>query len=204
MERLKDFFYNKNDILVALAIILLAGLLIFGRMNVIMDYPAFLAAQQAEQNNPGPNTGISGDGYNSGDEGQGSEGSQDGTGDEGQGSEGSQDGTGDEGQSGEGSQGGTGDEGQGGEGSQTGSNEGQGSTGPATGTSVKFTVKGNSTWKSVSEDLQKAGLISSADEFYKVALKLDTKKELKTLYPGDYFIVSGSDAEAIISTLTTR
>lgn len=45
MKRLKDFFYDKNDILIALAILVIAALLIIWRMEVIMDYPKTLAEQ---------------------------------------------------------------------------------------------------------------------------------------------------------------
>ncbi|MGF6376473.1 hypothetical protein M2140_001546 [Clostridiales Family XIII bacterium PM5-7] len=43
MKSFKDFLYDKNDVLIALLILLLAGLLIFWRMEVIMDYPQTLA-----------------------------------------------------------------------------------------------------------------------------------------------------------------
>jgi len=197
LNRIKDFLYNKNDILVALAIILLAGLLIYSRMTVIMDYPAVLAAELEEQQKEAGGSGNQ-------QQTQGGQNEEQGTGEgsgEGQGSgEGSGEGQGSGEGSGEGQ--GTGE----GSGEGQGSGEGSGGTsdGPADGTSVKFTVKGGSSWKSVSEDLEDAGLVDSADEFYKVALKLDGKGDLKTLYPGDYFIVAGSTAEEIISTLTTR
>jgi len=36
---LRDFFYNKSDLLVALAIILVAAIVILSRVNAIMNYP---------------------------------------------------------------------------------------------------------------------------------------------------------------------
>ena len=45
MKNLKDFFYDKNDILIALAILVIAALLIVWRMDVIMDYPKTLAEE---------------------------------------------------------------------------------------------------------------------------------------------------------------
>ena len=45
MKTLKDFLYDKNDILIALAILFIAGLLITWRMDVIMDYPETLAKE---------------------------------------------------------------------------------------------------------------------------------------------------------------
>lgn len=45
MKRLKDFFYDKNDILIAFAILVIAALLIVWRMEVIMAYPKTLAEE---------------------------------------------------------------------------------------------------------------------------------------------------------------
>lgn len=39
MKKLKDFLYDKSDILIALAILLIAATLIAWRLDVIMDYP---------------------------------------------------------------------------------------------------------------------------------------------------------------------
>lgn len=43
MKAIKDFLYDKNDILIALLILVIAGLLIVWRMDVIMAYPQTLA-----------------------------------------------------------------------------------------------------------------------------------------------------------------
>ena len=45
---MRDFFYKKNDIIIVLIILILAGFLIYNRVGVIMDYPAQFAAQQAQ------------------------------------------------------------------------------------------------------------------------------------------------------------
>ncbi len=45
MKFLKDFLYDKNDILVALIILVLAGALIVWRVDVIMEYPSTLVAE---------------------------------------------------------------------------------------------------------------------------------------------------------------
>jgi len=47
MEKLKDFLYDKNDILVALLVLALAALLITWRMNVIMEYPEKMFADSS-------------------------------------------------------------------------------------------------------------------------------------------------------------
>ena len=44
---MKDFFYKKNDIIIVLVILIVAGCLIYNRIGVIMDYPAKLAEEQA-------------------------------------------------------------------------------------------------------------------------------------------------------------
>ena len=48
LKRIKDFIYDHNDLLVALVIILAAGALIYGRMNLILDYPAKVSAMSNE------------------------------------------------------------------------------------------------------------------------------------------------------------
>lgn len=45
MEKFKDILYNKNDILIALAILIVAAIIIFWRIDVIMNYPKVLIAQ---------------------------------------------------------------------------------------------------------------------------------------------------------------
>jgi hypothetical protein len=43
MKKIKDFFYNCNDIIVVCVIIILAGLLVYWRVGIIIDYPRVLA-----------------------------------------------------------------------------------------------------------------------------------------------------------------
>ncbi len=52
MNRLKDFLYDKSDILIALMILLIAGLLIAWRLNAIVEYPKSLVNETShtEQN----------------------------------------------------------------------------------------------------------------------------------------------------------
>ena len=47
MKKIRDFFYNCNDIIAVLIILLAAVTLIYWRVNVILDYPATLAAENA-------------------------------------------------------------------------------------------------------------------------------------------------------------
>jgi len=39
MRKIKDFFYDKNDIIVVLIILLAAAFIIYTRIEVIMEYP---------------------------------------------------------------------------------------------------------------------------------------------------------------------
>ena len=45
MNKIKDFIYRQNDIVIVLIILALAALLIYNRVTVIMDYPQQQAAQ---------------------------------------------------------------------------------------------------------------------------------------------------------------
>jgi hypothetical protein len=45
IKKIKDLLYNKNDVVIVLAILAVAGLLIWNRIDVIMDYPSNLIAK---------------------------------------------------------------------------------------------------------------------------------------------------------------
>lgn len=47
MNRIKDFFYNKNDIILVLIILAVAAFIIYTRITAIMDYPEQLAEKSA-------------------------------------------------------------------------------------------------------------------------------------------------------------
>ncbi|NLA70441.1 MAG: hypothetical protein GX852_05315 [Clostridiales bacterium] len=49
MNKIKDFFHNSNDIILALVIIMLAVGVIFWRLTVILDYPKSQAATSVIQ-----------------------------------------------------------------------------------------------------------------------------------------------------------
>lgn len=49
MDKFKDFLYNKNDVIVALIILVIALAIIAFRIVAIMDYPKTLAAEQEKQ-----------------------------------------------------------------------------------------------------------------------------------------------------------
>ncbi|MCQ2552908.1 MAG: endolytic transglycosylase MltG [Clostridia bacterium] len=45
MKKIKDFIYDYNDVLVALLIVAAAGIIIFWRVNVVMDYSSYVAKE---------------------------------------------------------------------------------------------------------------------------------------------------------------
>lgn len=47
MKKLKDFFYDKNDIIIVLLIVAAAAFIIYTRIDSIMAYPAQYASQAA-------------------------------------------------------------------------------------------------------------------------------------------------------------
>ena len=49
MNKLKDFFYNKNDILIALIILAIAAIVILWRVDAILSYPETLVANAGSQ-----------------------------------------------------------------------------------------------------------------------------------------------------------
>lgn len=49
MNRIKDFFYDKNDIIIAVIILIAAAVVIYIRVDKIMDYPNTLLNSSAAQ-----------------------------------------------------------------------------------------------------------------------------------------------------------
>jgi len=49
MKKLKDFFYNKNDIFIVLIIVAIAAFIIYTRVDSIMTYPEKQASKIAQQ-----------------------------------------------------------------------------------------------------------------------------------------------------------
>lgn len=45
MKKIKDFIYDYNDVLVALLIVAAAGIIIFWRVNAVMDYASYVAKE---------------------------------------------------------------------------------------------------------------------------------------------------------------
>lgn len=58
MKKFKDFIYDKNDIIIAVLILAVAALIIFWRLNVILEYPKqLLGNDEPNVENPVDNTG---------------------------------------------------------------------------------------------------------------------------------------------------
>ena len=49
MKKIKDFFYNKNDIIIVLLIVALAAFIIYTRVDAIMKYPEKMADKAETQ-----------------------------------------------------------------------------------------------------------------------------------------------------------
>ena len=50
IKKIKDLLYNKNDVVIVLAILVIAGFVIWNRIDVIMDYPSNLIANAGQEN----------------------------------------------------------------------------------------------------------------------------------------------------------
>lgn len=49
MDKLRNFIYDKNDIIVTLIILIIAAVIIYFRIGVIMDYPNTLVHDAASK-----------------------------------------------------------------------------------------------------------------------------------------------------------
>ena len=58
IKKLKDLLYNKNDVVIVLAILVVAGLIIWNRIDVIMDYPSNLIANASQENELSDNPDV--------------------------------------------------------------------------------------------------------------------------------------------------
>ncbi|MBE6032535.1 MAG: endolytic transglycosylase MltG [Clostridiales bacterium] len=192
MNKLKDMFYNHNDIVIACVIVLIAALVIVTRVDVLMGYPS-MAAQQAiadaEANLPADPIPSVGDIEDPDGELSGSI---------------------------EGDDPVNGDEPTGGEGDtpeppvvdeppvtepepQPEPQPEPEPEGPTPGTPVTVTIPSGSTGADVAQALLDAGLISSKDEFYKAVVEAEADTKLQA---GTFDIPAGSSLDEIVKILT--
>ena len=63
MNKIKDFIYDKNDIVIALLILAAAAFIIFWRLDIILEYPKILLGTEdlVIENPVNDNTDVSGD-----------------------------------------------------------------------------------------------------------------------------------------------
>ena len=61
MKKLKDILYDYNDILIALAIMVIAALLIMWRISAIVEYPREFISDNTEVSEPAGENGESGE-----------------------------------------------------------------------------------------------------------------------------------------------
>lgn len=188
MEKLKDFFYDKNDLVVALIIILLAGILISWRVGAIMDYPKVLAAE-LEQQGSGD---LSSHGTMSND--------PDGTG------TGSPEDPGSDTQTpGLTTPSGTTTTtppaaGTTTSGAAAGQNGSSGTTNkPASGASITITIPSGSSSDKIAQILMDAGLVSSKSAFTNAVVAADADRKLKA---GTFTIPAGSTAAQVVAIIT--
>lgn len=177
INKIKDFFYNINDIVVALLILALAGMIIYTKVSDIMDYPAYAAHKQAQEEASGIGKvdfsdvdltkGEVDENLNSNPESL-------------------------EGQTGENTEDG-----------QTPPEEGQPAEpqpeAPQTGETIRITIPSGSTGSKIGEILAEAGLVESKEVFLKTvtAMKKDTK-----LQTGSFDIPKGASPEEIVKIIT--
>ncbi|MDR3295291.1 MAG: endolytic transglycosylase MltG [Clostridiales Family XIII bacterium] len=175
MQKIKDIFYDTNDVIVALIIIALAALLIWNRIGVILSYPASgtggsavygggadtdgAAADEADAGRGGGVDLAVGDGAASGTDADVSESGADGA---------EADGTNDAGASGEPVQ-------------------------------FSFYIAYGETAAQIAQKLLDAGLISSNNEFYDALLVANAATRLQA---GTFIIEAGTSPAEIVAILT--
>ena len=177
MNKLKDMFYNHNDIVIACVIVLIAALVIVTRVDVLMGYPS-MAAQQAiadaEANLPADPIPSVGDEEDPDGELSGGEGDtpEPPVVDEPPVTEPEP---------------------------QPEPQPEPEPEGPTPGTPVTVTIPSGSTGADVAQALLDAGLISSKDEFYKAVVEAEADTKLQA---GTFDIPAGSSLDEIVKILT--
>ncbi|QOX63832.1 endolytic transglycosylase MltG [Anoxybacterium hadale] len=193
MKKLKDIFYDMNDILVALIIVAVAGLIISSNIDTILAYPSQIAGeiQMPEKETPtnyADNPPITDPGSGTPEQSGNTDGTADGQPD------GSQSQTDDE----NGTQGQNGNDSQG----QSGGQQGGGSQGNSgTGEVVNYSVyiAPGSTGEQIANIMVGAGLFSSRQEFINAVNAVGAESKLQA---GTFIIPSNSTPSQVISIIT--
>ncbi|MDF2656380.1 MAG: hypothetical protein K0R19_2854 [Bacillota bacterium] len=192
MKKLKDIFYDMNDILVALIIVAVAGLIISSNIDSILAYPSRVAEeiQVPEKETPtnyADNPPITDPGSDPPDQSGTTDGGTDGQPDSGQNQ------TGDDSET----QGQTGTNGQGQTGGQGGGSQGNAGTGEVVNYSVY--IAPGSTGEQIADIMIGAGLFDSRQEFLSAVNAVGAESKLQA---GTFIIPSNSTPAQIISIIT--
>lgn len=182
MKKLKDIFYDMNDILVALIIVAVAGLIISSNIDTILAYPSRIAEQiqvpeKEIPTNYADNPPITDPGSDTSGQPNDSQ-SQAG------------DGNGTQGQNGNDSQGQTG-------GQQSGDSQGNSGTGEVVNYSVY--IAPGSTGEQIADIMIGAGLFSSRQDFMSAVNAVGAESKLQA---GTFIIPSNSTPSQVISIIT--
>ncbi len=200
MEKIKDFFYDKNDLVVALIIIAVAGLLIAWRVDIIMDYPQAMAAELEQQQQEGQGDALTADGE---DEtgGEDPAGTDSGGGND----AGAPQGNGDvQAPAGSGT-GGSGGSGAPANGSNAQANGGSGSGSgaavdpPKNNSAVTVTIPAGSSGEKIAQILVDAGVVSSKSDFTTAVANAKADTKLKA---GTFSIPAGASVADIVAIIT--
>jgi hypothetical protein len=186
MNRIKDFLYDKNDVLVALIILSLAAFVILSRVDIIMAYPERMALASLPENNqtlpPQERPPLSAIGEENG-EITGEENSENG---EGNGENG--EGNGETGENGEYPY------------AEPNGNEDPNGTEPVTGAFTLYIASGQS-MAVVGRNLVSLGLFESEQQF---SAALITNNAAHRVRAGNFIIPRGSSHEDVIRIITAN
>ncbi|MDR2296362.1 MAG: endolytic transglycosylase MltG [Clostridiales Family XIII bacterium] len=185
MQKIKDIFYDTNDLIVALLIIVLATLLIRDRIEVILDYPNANALGTVYEENGDAIAGetdadAGGDAANAETDGDANAGGEEGTE------------TGDA----------AGDAASGGA-EANGTADGETPEAPPTGEPVKYSlyIAYGETAAQIAQKLLDSGLIENNNEFYDALIEADAATRLQA---GSFIITEGATPAEIVGILTGR
>lgn len=185
MNKIKDFIYDKNDLLVALIIVALATLVIVFRVDTIMAYPSSSAGESKP-----PVTDVQPP-----DNGETSMGGSDVSDDDGEAQSGGEDSTGGDGENADGS----GTDTDNGSGGQTGESQTPPDNRPQGEGLVSIYIEYGATGSDIAKLLMDAGLVKTRDDFYDAVRKAGADTKLQA---GSFKIPANATPDEIIKIIT--
>ena len=186
MNKIKDFIYDKNDLLVALIIVALATLVIVFRVDTIMAYPSSSAGETKPpltDAQPPDNGQTSMGGSDVGDDGDAQAGDEDPTVGDGENADGTSSGSGTDNDNG----------------GQTGEDQTPSDNRPQGEGLVSIYIEYGATGSDIAKLLINAGLVKTRDDFYNAVREagVDTK-----LQAGSFKIPANATPAEIIKIIT--